>query len=98
MSQYFSRFDDHIKLHVRLTPKAHKDHVDGVETVADGKPYLKARVRAVPEKGKANKALEKLLAKYFDVPKSSVAVVSGSISRVKTVAVHGDPKMLKERL
>ncbi len=98
MSQYFTCFDDHIKIHVRLTPNAHKDEVGPVETGADEKSYLKAKVRAVPEKGKANKALEKLLAKYFGIAKSSVEVVSGSTSRIKTVAIRGDVKKLEKRL
>jgi len=98
LSRYFTRFDDHIKVHVRLTPNAHKDEVGQVETGADDKSYLKAKVRAVPEKGKANKALEKLLAKYFGVAKSSVEVVSGSTGRIKTVAVWGDMEKLEKRL
>ncbi len=97
MNDYFSAFEDHIKIHVRLTPSAHKDNIDGVETSADGKSYLKARVRAVPENGKANKALEKLIAKYFNVPKSSVQVTSGATSRLKTLVVFGDVEVLKIR-
>lgn len=98
MSDYFSKLEDHIKLHVRLTPKAHKDNIDGVETSADGKSYLKARVRAIPENGKANKALEKLIAKHFKVPKSSVQITSGTTSRFKTLSVFGDPKKLLSKL
>ncbi len=97
MSRYFSKFEDHIKIHVRLTPSAHKDNIDGVETSGDGKSYLKARVRAVPENGKANKALEKLIAKYFNVPKSSVQVRSGATGRLKTLVVFGDVEVLKIR-
>ncbi|CUX32523.1 hypothetical protein AGR6A_Cc190068 [Agrobacterium sp. NCPPB 925] len=37
--------------------------IDGVEQDADGNAHLKARVSAVPEDGKANKALIVLLAK-----------------------------------
>lgn len=94
MNDYFSAFEDRIKIHVRLTPKAHKDNIDGVETSADGKSYLKARVRAVPENGKANKSLEKLIAKHFKVPKSSVQVTSGATGRLKTLSVFGEPNKL----
>ena len=90
MSDYFSKFEDRIKIHVRLIPNAHKDNIDGVETSADGKFYLKARVRAVPENGKANKSLEKLVAKHFEVPKSSVEVISGATNRIKTVSIAGN--------
>lgn len=98
MSGLYQVFDDYLKIHVRLTPKAHKDLVEGVEISADDKPYLKARVRAVPEKGKANKALEALIASHFDLPKSAVKVVAGSTSRMKTVAMSGNVDLLKKRL
>jgi uncharacterized protein YggU (UPF0235/DUF167 family) len=40
-------------------------------------------VRAAPEHGEANKALEALLAKAVGAPKSSVSVVRGQTARVK---------------
>ncbi len=98
MSDYFSKFEDHLKIHVRLTPKAHTDNIDGVETSADGKSYLKAPVRAVPENGKANKSLEKLIAKHFEVPKSSAQVTSGTTSRLKTLIVFGKLEELVNNL
>jgi uncharacterized protein YggU (UPF0235/DUF167 family) len=51
-------------------------------------------VRAVPEKGAANAALEKLLAKALGLPASTVSVVAGGTSRLKTVRVPGDPASL----
>ncbi|TIT75878.1 MAG: DUF167 domain-containing protein, partial [Mesorhizobium sp.] len=63
MSAPFRPRDDGIDLYVRLTPKAALDRIDGVETTADGRSHLKGRVRAVPEKGAANAALERLVAK-----------------------------------
>lgn len=51
---------------------------------------LAARVRAVPEKGLANRALEKLIARWLDVPASSVKVTTGETSRIKTVSITGD--------
>ncbi len=46
-------------------------------------------MRAVPEKGKANAALEKLLAKAVGVPRSAVAVIKGGTDRLKTVRIEG---------
>ncbi len=73
--------NDHVLLAVRLTPNGGRDAFDGVEVAADGLAHLKARVTAVPEKGKANKALIALLSKALKVPKSSISVVSGETSR-----------------
>lgn len=84
--------EDGISVFVRLTPKSARDAVEGAETAADGRVWLKARVRAVPEDGKANKALEKLIAKAAGAPKSTVSVVAGQTSRVKTVRIACAPE------
>ena len=79
---------------MRLTPKAVLDRIDGIAILADGRSVLQARVRAVPEKGKANAALEVLLAKALAVPKSTVSVIAGGTSRLKSVRVDGSPDSL----
>lgn len=76
-------------LRLRVTPNASKDTIEGVETAADGLSHLKIRVRAVPDKGAANAAVLKLLAKSLGVPKSALALISGHTARVKTVRVTG---------
>lgn len=65
---------------------------------AAGRMLLKARVRAVPEDGKANAALLKLLAKTIGVPKSAVTLVAGHTSRVKTLRLTGDAARLATAL
>ncbi len=98
MSQPWAAFNDHIALTVRLTPSGGRDAIDGVETDAEGKAHLKARVTAVPEKGKANKALIALLAKSLRVAKSSVSLASGETSRKKILRIDGDPEDLIRKL
>jgi uncharacterized protein (TIGR00251 family) len=88
---------DGIIVAVRLTPKASSDAVTGVDEGAEG-PVLKARVRAIPDKGKANEAVAVLLAKWLGVPKSSATLASGGKSRSKHVLVKGDANELMERL
>jgi len=87
MAEPFRRRADGIDLIVRLTPKS----------AADGRCHVKARVRAVPEKGAANSALEKLVAKALGVPSSSVTVVAGGTARLKTLRITGDPAELARR-
>ena len=81
---------DGLDLFVRLTPKSSVDAIDGVGMTSDSSTRLAVRVRAVPDKGAANAALEKLLASRLGLPKSVVSVVSGSTSRLKTVRLTGD--------
>lgn len=85
---------------VRLTPKSSANAIRGIARDAAGPVRLKVAVTAVPEDGKANAALLKLLAKTWKLPKTSLTVASGATSRHKVVHVAGDPAalcgMLKE--
>lgn len=78
-----------IELRVRLTPGAGRDAVEGSSAHGE-QTLIAARVRAVPEAGKANRALAELVADWLGVAKSRVAVTAGGKSRIKTVAVAGD--------
>jgi uncharacterized protein len=82
----------------RLTPKGGRDAIEGVAILADGTSVLMARVRAAPEDGRANRALCQLLAAALGVSISRVMIAAGGKSRVKRVAVAGDPKALIDRL
>jgi uncharacterized protein YggU (UPF0235/DUF167 family) len=84
-------------LSARLTPKASRDEVIGVE-IFDGAPVLKTRVRALPEAGRANAALETLIARWLGVPPSSVKIARGTKSRLKQVSVEGESAVLAERI
>ena len=95
---FFRVVEGGVELHVRLTPRGGADAIEGVETTADGKAHLKARVRAVPEKGAANAALAKLVAAWLGVPRRDVTLAAGATARLKTLRVAGDPAMLAERL
>ncbi len=79
-----------IEIAVRLTPNARTDAVDGRRTLADGSIVLAVRVRAVPEKGAANRALIKTLAAALGVAPSRVAVAKGTTARRKLVHIAGD--------
>ena len=76
-------------LPVRLTPKSGRDEIVGIEEFGD-EAVLKARVRAAPEGGRANEALERLVAHWLKVPPSSVSVTQGGKSRSKHVLIEGD--------
>jgi uncharacterized protein len=78
---------------VRVSPKSAREGIDGVVETAQG-PALTVRVRAVAEKGEANRAVESVVAECLGVPKSSVAVTAGGKSRLKTILVTGQPDRL----
>ena len=87
-----------MSLQVRLTPKGGRDAVEGWMQGADGASFLKARVRTVPEDGKANAALTELLAETLSVPKSAVRIVAGGSARLKRIEIAGDGATLAARL
>jgi uncharacterized protein YggU (UPF0235/DUF167 family) len=86
-----------IRMRVRVTPRGGRDAVEGLGADADEAPHLKIRVAAAPVDGDANAAVEKLLAKWLGVPKTSVEVVGGETIRLKTVMIDGDPVQLLHR-
>ena len=59
---------------------------------------VKVRVRAIAEGGEANRAVTELLAKSLGVSRTSVRLLSGTTSRIKQIAVDGDPKKLGDSL
>ena len=70
-------------LRVKVIPRAARSEIAG--TMSDG--TLKARIAAVPEKGRANEELCALLAQHFQVPRKAVEIVSGHTSPLKLVRV-----------
>jgi len=78
------------ELRVRAQPGASRDAIEGVGEDAGGQRFLKVRVRAVAEKGKANAAIEQVLAKALGVAKSAVSVEKGETQRIKTVRISAD--------
>jgi uncharacterized protein (TIGR00251 family) len=90
--------EDGLVLSVRLTPKSSRDEIGGAEQLADGRAVLKIRVRAVPEGGRANEALVRLLAKRLHISAGAVRLESGASSRSKILHLQGDAGTLAARL
>ncbi len=89
---------DGVVVACRLTPKGGRDAIEGVARLADGTRVLFARVREPPENGRANDALCALLAAKLETPASRVRLTAGAKSRLKRVAVSGDPQALIAQL
>jgi uncharacterized protein len=87
---------DGLQLFARVTPKSARDCVEGTTDGAEG-PALKVKVRAVADKGEANRAVESVVAEWLGIARTSVSVGQGGKSRLKTLDVAGEPLAL-ERL
>ncbi len=77
-----------------MTPKSSSARIGGIAEDAAGRSFLRVHVTEAPEKGKANEAVIKLIAKAWRLPKTTIEVVSGESDRNKTVAVKGEPEAL----
>ena len=71
---------------VRVKPGSKKGPL--VQAALDGSLLVYVREPAI--EGRANKAVVKLLAEYYDVPKSNVQLVSGLKSRTKRFEIRYD--------
>ncbi|MBU0731373.1 DUF167 domain-containing protein [Patescibacteria group bacterium] len=57
------------------------------EIVGESGGFLKIKLNAVREKGKANEELIKVLSEEYNVPKSNITIKRGKNSRKKQVAL-----------
>jgi uncharacterized protein (TIGR00251 family) len=73
-----------VKLPVKVVPGSSRDCIAGWLGA-----ILKVRVRAPAERGKANAAVEKLVADALGVPGNCVQIVSGSTAARKTIEITG---------
>lgn len=89
---------DGICFSVRLTPNASKDSLVRLDWAADGACRLRATVTTVPENGKANAALIKLLSKKLRLPKTAIRLIAGETNRNKTILIEGAPDKLYDAL
>lgn len=72
-----------MRIHVKVIPNSSQEKV---EKLSNGN--FKVWVTKSPEKGKANKAVEKVLADYFNVAKSNVKIIGGKTAREKLVEIE----------
>lgn len=83
-----------VLLQVRAHPGARKNAFTGYH---DGR--VKVETTAAPEKGKANQAIAKFLAKSFGVPAAAIHLQTGETAREKTFLVVGATvEALREKL
>ncbi len=73
-----------VTLSVRVTPRARKNEVAGIQAGA-----LKVKLAAPPVEGAANAALCVFLAEQLGVRKAAVTLIAGQTSRLKVVRVEG---------
>lgn len=65
-------------------------HKDNPEIVKLDENNFVVKLKCIPEKGKANKELIKLLAKNFNVPSCNVSIKTGHTSKNKIIEIKSN--------
>jgi hypothetical protein len=71
-----------LRISVKVNPRSQEP---GIQRI--GVRDFKVKVKAPPEKEKANKEVVEIVAGYFDVPKSHVCIVRGHTSPKKIIEI-----------
>jgi uncharacterized protein (TIGR00251 family) len=87
------RVPEGTRLRLRVKPGAKRDAIVGAHGGA-----LKLAVAAPPEKGKANRAVIRLLARALGLAPEAVILVAGESSQDKVVLVALAPSAVRARL
>ena len=73
-----------VRINLKVVPGSSSDRVVGWLG-----ELLKVCVRVSPEKGKANRAVETVIAQALGLPRNSVQIISGQTSVRKVVEIQG---------
>lgn len=71
-----------MRIYVKVLPRSSRN---SVEKTAEGE--YKVKLTAPPVDGEANVMLIKVLAEYFGVSKSSLAIIGGKSAKIKIVEI-----------
>lgn len=69
-------------IYIKVKPKSHKEMVEKID-----ESHFIVCTQKIPEKGKANNDVIRILAKYFQTSPSHVVMTSGFTSKNKTVRI-----------
>ncbi len=83
INDYFKITGNDIIVKVKIVPGSSKNKIIGVYDDS-----LKITITAPPVEGKANKKCIAYLAKYFDVAKSKIEIISGQTSKNKLIKIY----------
>lgn len=84
MCIFFKEKGNGILLNIKAVPNSSKNEICGVMENA-----LKVKIKAPAVENKANVELVKYFSKLLKIPKTSIELVSGGTSKIKTLYIDG---------
>ena len=76
-----------VKINVKVKVSAKEDKI-GEWREVNGESILQISIKQIPERGKANESVIKLLSKEFKVPQKNIQIVSGHRSNTKSIVIE----------
>ncbi len=79
-------------LRIKVIPRSKTNEI--IEIIKDDKKEetIKIRIKAPPEKNKANQELIKFLSKELQIPKSNFKIISGKHEQIKLIKIENQEK------
>jgi hypothetical protein len=74
-------------LRIKVIPKSPKNEITEIMKDQTGEETIKIRIKAPPEKGKANAELIKFLSKELEIPKENISIISGKTDHLKLIKI-----------
>jgi len=88
-----------LDLDLRVTPKAAHAAIERPRADGDGRVRLRVRVTAPADRGTANEAALRLLARAFGIARGRLSLIAGETGRSKTVRIAGpDAPVIARRI
>lgn len=82
-----------MRIYIKTIPRSSRN---SVEKISEGE--YRVKLTAPPVDRKANSMLIKVLAEYFDVPKSSLSIIGGKSAKIKITEIDKRLAIKKEGL
>jgi uncharacterized protein len=90
---FISKGKKKLFLSVKITPNSSENKILGISN-----DTLKIKIKAPPDKGKANLELIKFLSKLLKISKSSIEIVKGKTSSMKIIAISSESPDIQDIL
>jgi uncharacterized protein (TIGR00251 family) len=74
-------------LRIKVIPKSSKNEITEIMKDSSEEETIKIRIKAAPEKGRANAELIKFLSQELNIEKSSISIISGKTDQVKLLKI-----------
>ncbi|MBP9791708.1 MAG: DUF167 domain-containing protein [Rickettsiales bacterium] len=83
----FIKHDNGYYLNIKVTTNHSANKIGEIITI-NNKKYQKIFIKEIPHKNSANQALIEILAEKLHIPKSTITIKAGKISKIKLIYIE----------